>query len=70
MANVAIPITSNEATNVALRPTRSPKCPNSIDPTGRATNAKPNVASDASNAVVGLLLGKNSCGNTDTAAVA
>ena len=28
-------------TKVALRPTRSPKCPKAIAPTGRARNAKP-----------------------------
>jgi hypothetical protein len=61
---------SKELTNVALRPTRSPKWPNRIDPNGRATNAKPNVARDASNAVVELPSGKNNTGNTDTAAVA
>ena len=70
IAKVAIPIVSSEPTRVALRPTRSPKCPNSTDPRGRATNAKPKVASEASSAVVGLPFGKNRAGNTETAAVA
>ena len=39
------------------------------EPTGRAKNASANVASDCSVAVVGLPGGKNSCGNTRTAAV-
>jgi hypothetical protein len=70
MMKVAMPMVSREPTRVTFRPTRSPKWPNRIEPTGRATNAKPNVASDASSAVVGLPFGKNSCGNTRTAAVA
>ena len=61
---------SSEPTRVALRPMRSPKWPNTIEPIGRATNARPKVARDASSAVVGLPLGKNRNGNTDTAAVA
>ena len=65
-----MPIVSSEPTRVALRPARSPKCPNSTEPTGRATNARPKVASEASSAVVELPFGKNRKGNTDTAAVA
>ena len=42
------PIVSSAATSVVLRPTRSPKCPNSADPIGRARNAIAKVASDAS----------------------
>jgi hypothetical protein len=49
---------------------RSPKCPNNAEPTGRARNAIPNVASDASTDVAGSDDGKNSFGNTSTAAVA
>ncbi len=35
-------------TNVVFRPMRSPKWPNSAEPIGRARNAIPNVASEAS----------------------
>jgi hypothetical protein len=38
---------SSAATSVVLRPTRSPKCPKSAEPIGRARNAIANVASDA-----------------------
>ena len=65
-----MPIVSSEPTRVALRPIRSPKWPNNTEPIGRATNARPKVASEASSAVVGSPLGKNRNGNTDTAAVA
>jgi len=70
MTTVEMPIVSSAATSVALRPTRSPKCPNSADPTGRAKNASAKVASDCSVAEAGSLAGKNSFGNTSTAAVA
>src|SRR5262249_16182328 len=64
------PIVSNAATSVVLRPTRSPKCPNSAEPIGRAKNAIANVARDASVAAVGSEGGKNNFGKTSTAAVA
>ena len=68
---VAIPIVSSDATRVALRPTRSPKWPNSTEPSGRATNATPNTAKDDRSWVVGSsAFGKNSAGNTSDAAVA
>jgi hypothetical protein len=70
MTNVATPITSSDATSVALRPTRSPKCPNSTDPTGRATNATPKTANEASSAVAWLCAAKKTVGKTSTAAVA
>jgi hypothetical protein len=70
MITVERPMVSKAATSVALRPTRSPKWPNSADPIGLATNASANVASEASVAAVGSVLGKNSFGNTSTAAVA
>ena len=65
-----MPIVSSAATSVVLRPMRSPKCPKSADPIGRARNAIANVASDASVADAGSDAGKNSRGNTSTAAVA
>ena len=69
MATVDTPIVSSAATSVALRPMRSPKWPNIAEPTGRAKNASAKVASDWRVAVVALPVGKNSCGNTMTAAV-
>ena len=65
-----MPIVSSAATSVVLRPMRSPKCPKSADPIGRAKNAMANVASDWSVAGGGIRRGKNSRGNTSTAAVA
>ena len=70
MATVEIPIVSSEATSVTLRPMRSPKCPNSAEPIGRATNAIAKVARDCSVAAVGSPCGKKMCGKTMTAAVA
>ena len=37
IAKVATPIISSETTSIFLRPTRSPKCPNTTPPSGRAT---------------------------------
>jgi len=70
MATVDTPMVSSAATRVALRPTRSPKCPNKAEPTGRAKNATAKVASDCSAPEAGSAEGKNSFGNTSTAAVA
>ena len=47
---------SKAATSVALRPIRSPKCPNSAAPIGRAIKAMANVANDWMVAVVGSVL--------------
>ena len=69
MLTVDKPIVSSAATSVVFRPTRSPKWPNSAEPIGLATNAMPNVASDASVAVAGFDAGKNRVGKTSTAAV-
>ena len=68
--NVAIPIVSRDATRVALRPKRSPKCPKITAPMGRATIAAPNTANDESSEVVSLPVGKKRIGKTRTAAVA
>ena len=70
MLMVEIPIVASATTRVVFLPIRSPKCPKSADPIGRARNAIPNVASEARVAVAGADLGKNSFGNTKTAAVA
>ncbi|MNS97853.1 hypothetical protein D3C72_1322020 [compost metagenome] len=70
MMTVEIPMVSKAATRVALRPMRSPKWPNTAEPMGRAKKAMANVASDCSTAADGSPAGKNSFGNTSTAAVA
>ena len=70
MRNVAIPIVSRDATSVALRPKRSPKCPKTTAPIGRAIIAAPKTANDARSAVVSLPVGKKRMGKTSTAAVA
>ena len=70
IATVEMPIVSSAATSVVLRPMRSPKWPKSAEPIGRARNAIANVASDARVADAGSEAGKNSRGNTSTAAVA
>jgi hypothetical protein len=49
---------SNAATNVALRPIRSPKCPNSAAPIGRAIKAIAKVASDCKTAAPHYWQGK------------
>lgn len=71
MVKVARPIVSSAPTRVALRPTLSPKWPKRIEPSGRAMNARPNVANDDSSAtVLDSALGKKRNGKTATAAVA
>ena len=63
------PMVSKEATSVAFRPIRSPKCPNNADPTGRAIKARPKVANDCNMATWASDAVKNNLGNTSTAAV-
>jgi hypothetical protein len=70
MQIVEMPMVSKAVTKVVLRPTRSPKWPNSAEPIGRAKNASANVTRDCSDAVAGSEEGKNSRGKTSTAAVA
>ncbi len=65
-----MPMVRSETTSVFLRPSRSPRCPKTTAPIGRATIAAPKTAKDDSSAVVGSLLGKKSWGKTSTAAVA
>lgn len=43
MRNVATPISTSENTSSCLRPTRSPKCPMMMPPTGRAMNPTASV---------------------------
>ncbi len=63
------PISTRENTSIFLRPIRSPKCPKTIAPAGRDTNATPNVANAASVPDSGLNDGKNAFPNTRAAAV-
>ncbi|KAG1388768.1 hypothetical protein G6F59_015820 [Rhizopus arrhizus] len=62
---------SSAATRVALRPMRSPKWPNTAEPTGRAMNATAKVANDCSSAayveVEELNGGADQAGQQDTA---
>jgi hypothetical protein len=70
MSTVDTPMVSNAVTSVALRPMRSPKWPNKAEPMGRAMNASAKVAKDCKVAVAASCFGKNSVGNTRTAAIA
>ncbi len=65
MTTVEMPIVSSEATSVTLRPTRSPKWPNSAEPIGRATKAMANVASDWSVAAAASPLWEKDMGEDD-----
>src|SRR6185436_1783380 len=69
IAAVARPMIKSEITSMDLRPTRSPKWPNTIPPTGRAAKPTPKVAKAASVPIVGDTLGKNSLSKTSAAAV-
>jgi hypothetical protein len=60
MRTVLTPINSNVATNVALRPKRSPKWPKITAPTGRMANPTKNVDSASSVAEYALACGKKS----------
>ena len=70
MATVDGPMVISAATSVALRPFRSPKCPNNAAPNGLAKKASAKVASDSSVAIAGSEAEKNNLGKTSTAAVA
>ena len=63
------PISSRVPTMTVLRPTLSPMCPMTKDPTGRAMYATPKLASEARVAVVGLLWSKKTAGKTSAATV-
>ncbi|MNE37347.1 hypothetical protein D3C80_1311950 [compost metagenome] len=67
---VQTPISSSEATRVDLRPTRSPKWPNSAEPRGRARKAIPKVRKAESICAVPDVCGKNTGPITSAAAVA
>jgi hypothetical protein len=68
ISSVARPISSSVMIRVFLRPTRSPKCPNSTLPKGRATKATPSVANVATVPPAAPSAGKNTVGNTSAAA--
>ena len=63
------PIRKSDNISVDLRPSRSPKWPNSTAPSGRANRPVANAPNDASVALVGSRLGKNCRLNTSAAAV-
>jgi hypothetical protein len=67
---VATPISSSVMTRLCLRPTRSPRWPNSTAPTGRAKKPMAKVPSEASVPMKGSLVAKNTSPNTRAAAVA
>lgn len=69
MSRVEIPISSSVEISVFLRPMRSPKCPNSIAPTGRAMKATAKVAKEATVPAVDPSAGKKTVGKTSAAAV-
>ncbi len=60
----------SDATSVAFRPTRSPKCPKNAAPRGRAMKAIENVAKAASVCTAGSPGGKKIGPITRAAAVA
>ena len=65
IANVATPIISSETMSSFLRPSLSPKWPNTRPPSGRKTKPIQYVANDSSVACSGSeALGKNTCGKT------
>ena len=65
IATVEVPMVINAAMSVALRPIRSPKCPNKAAPTGLAKKASAKVASDSRMPVVGSADGKNNFGKLE-----
>lgn len=69
MRALATPMISSVVIMVALRPTLSPNQPKITPPSGRAMNATPMVAKDATAAAVSPSAGKNTVGNTSAAAV-
>ena len=69
MRNVATPIIVSDRTSTFLRPTRSPKWPSTIPPTGRAPNPIANVENASSVPATGSTDGKNSGAMTSAAAM-
>ncbi|MNI85963.1 hypothetical protein D3C73_1430070 [compost metagenome] len=69
ISTVQMPIMSRLSVNMDLRPMRSPKCPNRIPPTGRASMPLAKAANAAKVPVKGSNCGKNSLLKTNAAAV-
>ena len=69
MRNVAPPMISSVTTRTVLRPFRSPKCPKTMPPSGRATNPTAAVANARSVPTAGSKPGKKSWLKTSAAAV-
>ncbi len=67
MPTVARPIIVSDSTSIDLRPMRSPKCPITTPPIGRATKPTANVAKAASVEASEEEAGKN-CGPITSAA--
>ncbi|SLH24045.1 Uncharacterised protein [Mycobacteroides abscessus subsp. abscessus] len=66
-AKVAAPISSSATTSIFLRPIRSPKCPMTMPPSGRATKPTAKVANDRMVASQGSTPEKNKGANTTAA---
>ena len=69
MATVDRPMSSSETMSTDLRPMRSPKCPNSMEPMGRARKATANVENAARVPAVSDSSGKNAVLSTRAAAM-
>jgi hypothetical protein len=68
-ATVDAPIDVSVRISVRLRPSRSPRCPKSTAPSGRARNATANVAMAATVPAAAPSAGKKTFPNTSAAAV-
>jgi len=66
---VATPMMASDHTSMFFRPRRSPKCPNTAPPNGRATNPTANVPYALSVPASESSVGKNSRLKTSAAAV-
>ena len=60
MRNVATPMITKVRTRTVLRPVRSPKCPKTMPPIGRATKPTAYVANESSVPTSGSKVGKKS----------
>ena len=69
MRVVLTPMTMSVVMRMALRPSRSPKCPNTAPPNGRTAKPTAYVAKAAKVPATGLAPGKNNGPNTSAAAV-
>jgi hypothetical protein len=67
--NVATPMISRDSTSIDLRPTRSPKCPKTMPPSGRAAKPTAYVLNARRVPTSGSASGKKSLSKTSAAAV-